>query len=106
MKKHPDITPEMVIQEAFGNAKPEDITKVSGGPETPEERVEAFESMKQALEDHMNKILIQCIACDDQAPLMLSGMCVCGGFVCPACIAVEEDGVCEHDAPEIPGEES
>lgn len=103
MKAHPDLTTAAILQDMMESLSPEDITKVSGGPETPQERVDAFESMKKALKDHFNKVRTICAGCGDDMPMAMAKICVCGGFVCPGCEKVEEEGVCGHERPEIPG---
>ena len=74
--------------------------RLTGPPETQEERVEAYEALRRIAADPSN-IRTLCVACHDDTPLLKSAACACGGFVCAACQRIEEDGVCDH-TPLVP----
>jgi hypothetical protein len=74
--------------------------RIDGGPESPEDRMAAYEALHRLAAD-TDKIRIICIACSNDVPLLQSAACACGGFVCPDCQRIEEDGVCDHLPPGI-----
>jgi len=93
---HPDLDPSMVLREMLGT---EQMPKrIEGPPDSPEERMAAYEALHRIAADTDN-IRIICIACSTDVPLLKSAACACGGFVCPDCQRLEEDGVCDHVPP-------
>lgn len=97
MIRHPELPdPATILKEMLGS--PEMPKRIDGPPETPEERMAAFEAL-QRIGANPDNIRIICIACSNDVPLLASSPCICGGFVCPACQRLEEDGVCDHVPP-------
>jgi hypothetical protein len=72
-------------------------------PATDAERVEAYESVRRILEEKgTDGIRTLCIGCGNDVPILESAACECGGWVCAACEAREEDGVCDHEPHVLP----
>ena len=70
---------------------------------TQEERVEAYEGVQRILEEKgTDGIRTLCIGCGNDTPLLESAACMCGGWVCAACQASEDDGVCDHEPHVLP----
>ncbi len=94
-----------MIKEMTAQGFDGDVSAV-GREVSAEEKAEASAVLSHALADFANKVKVSCIACDVQIPMVQSESCVCGGFVCNACQAIEEDGVCTHERPELPSGEA
>lgn len=41
-----------------------------------------------------------CVSCGGEIEPKDMAQCECGGFVCPPCRRVEEEGVCDHERPD------
>lgn len=102
MKLHPELTIEEIIKSIMSPEAVESI-KAVGREETPEERAKAQEQFIAFRGEMASKILVCCAGCSDEVLLTSSFPCICGQFICSACKESEEDGVCEHEPPDIPG---
>lgn len=96
MKPHPEMTIDDIL-EGIRSSTPEGLSKVSGPPDSAEEKVAAFEGLKKALEDIENKIQVQCVGCDQPTKIRECTPCECGQFVCHPCRVIEGDEECKHD---------
>lgn len=96
MIRHPEFDAAEVLREMLATS--EMPRRIEGPPDTPDERMEAYEALHRIAADPDN-IRIVCIACSNDVPLLASAACACGGFVCPDCQRIEEDGVCDHQLP-------
>lgn len=100
MIKHPDMTPQLLLDQF---RQPELHSRRLDGQETPEERAAMQMKMRELLEHPREGFKIICIGCGDtDVSLLDSVACVCGGFVCPACIQIEGEGECHHEKPTPP----
>jgi len=95
VKKHPTLPDAATILKEMISPNHALPKRISGPPETHEERVEAYEHLVELAENPDN-IRIVCIGCSLDVPLLESSPCACGGFVCAHCQRIEEDGVCDH----------
>jgi len=98
MKRHPHMTVEEIFREM---TNPEQRPQAIGRYTPEEESIETQLKVREMIEKDPDNIRIICIACEGSAPLLASACCECGGFVCPECIRLEEDGVCDHTAPTL-----
>lgn len=73
-------------------------TKV-GAPESDAERAAADKALQEIID--AGGVKFQCISCGGEIEPKDMAQCECGGFVCPPCRRVEEDGVCDHEVPDF-----
>jgi hypothetical protein len=99
MKLNPDFPGFDEILKAMSNAETGSVKRVVG-TETPEENAEATMGIKEIARDP-NAVRVLCIACQGDNRMVDTKPCVCGGWVCANCEAIEEDGVCEHEVPSL-----
>jgi hypothetical protein len=90
MKLHPHITPEIIVKTMLD---PERLPDRQGA--TTEERLKVQAEVNRIAK--AGGIMGQCTGCGEQIPILDGFCCVCGGFVCAACRAREEEGVCDHE---------
>jgi hypothetical protein len=68
-------------------------------PRTDADRAAAKSALVRILTDHPERVRALCTGCGQDVPLPEAVWCTCGGAVCAACLAVEGDCACHHDAP-------
>ncbi len=96
MKKHPEMTVALILRDVlFGDDEAHPV----GSDGSHEENLRMAAGLKRAIEE--SQVAFQCIGCSASIPAKDAEICACGMFVCPACCAVEEDGVCAHDPPDF-----
>jgi hypothetical protein len=97
MKRHELTITDILHALGTPEALPERIDETGAVVPTPvRDRVEGKEALLRALAGE-KALLIVCVGCGAETPLAKSALCVCGGFVCPACVVAEEEG-CDHIA--------
>jgi hypothetical protein len=100
LKPHPDLTiPMMLDLMTSGDHLPDKV----GGGATDEERAAAGEELHRMATE--GKVSFMCIGCEGSVPIKDAALCACGGFVCPACVALEDDDRCDHERPAFLPEE-
>lgn len=99
MKQHKDMTPELILEKM--RMPPDGTLLKDGAPVNPQEDAEAKEALIRIAADP-SKVHVHCIGCGGRCEILQSKCCACGGFVCPACLRVETEGVCDHQEPLIP----
>ena len=106
MKPHPELTIEDLMTGLREAVSKDVLPEPVGGSVTMEERAKAGVALAAAVADMATKVKTLCVACNDPYPLQDTTPCVCGGFVCQACRAVEVEGECDHtpDLSGLPGE--
>lgn len=97
MIKHPDLNVAEIFEHMLDNLP----TRVGGPPATDAERGEAQIELRRIVTETPDNVKIICIACDGSVPLRTAECCVCGGFVCPACVQLEGYGECHHERPTL-----
>lgn len=75
------------------------VPKKVGAPESDAERAAADKALQKILD--AGGVKFQCISCGGEIEPKDMAQCECGGFVCPPCRRVEEDGVCDHEVPDF-----
>ena len=101
MIRNPDFPDPAEIIKMFASG--EILPQKLGTPATQAERIEAAEGLQHILEENgADGIRTICIGCGNDTPLLQSVACICGGWVCEHCQAIEEDGVCDHTPHVLP----
>lgn len=98
MKLHPELTPDKIIEMMLQSTNETLSRRVDGQPESHADRVSVHEQMRKMIND--GAALFQCIGCNEPVAIKEAACCECGGFVCPACRRVEEEGICDHEIPD------
>lgn len=101
MKRDPDFNVETILAEMRKSLSNENLPDRVGGGGSPEARLEAGQRLAEYAKNPGKHILTICIACMQEASILDVTPCECGGFVCNACAAQEDDGVCDHELPEF-----
>lgn len=94
MKQHPELTIADILK---GMSSAGQVTKPGGAPIPQAEQVEATIALHTAAADPATKVQVKCNACDTVVPILESTPCVCGGFICAHCRAIETEGECNHE---------
>jgi hypothetical protein len=71
-----------------------------GRPTSSREQAVQKEQMRRIIA--AGGVRFHCVGCDDTIESKDAAACVCGGFVCTACRRTEEEGVCNHEPPDLP----
>lgn len=95
MKPHPEMTIEMILHDLIANIGDQLPKPASGRPSSTEERTAMHDQMIDAVRN--GQVRFVCIGCLGDGPAVAMAMCACGGFICPDCRAVEEEGTCNHE---------
>ena len=101
MKPHPDLTIAALLAEMKTAAREERPRRVDGGPESDADRAEAQAALIRIID--AGGVNFFCVGCDEGMTPDEATICVCGGFVCPACRRTETEGECTHEVPQYPG---
>ncbi len=104
MKVNTDSPPvEEILREMLKSATGEGEAprRITGPPETAAERAEQMVALAEIL-NKPGSVRIVCIGCGDTPAITDATPCVCGGWVCEPCRAMETEGVCEHEPMVLP----
>lgn len=94
MKPHPEMTIEELLKDLLGNEFfPEKVGESTSDADRLAAQVKLHELVAAG------KIMFHCAGCDVGINVTDAAICACGGFICPACCAVEEEGTCTHERP-------
>lgn len=74
------------------------IPQKVGAPQSDAEMAEATRQLEAILA--AGGVRFVCISCSGVIEPKDMAQCECGGFVCPPCRRVEEEGVCDHERPD------
>lgn len=100
MKPNADALTYDQIVEMMRGAIPR---RVTGPPASDAETAAETAKMEEIIA--AGGVRFQCVSCGGAIEPKDMAQCECGGFVCPACRRVEEEGVCDHEAPDYAQED-
>jgi hypothetical protein len=108
MKLHDTMTPQKIVEEMRGEMTGQ-LRKLSPDGDAFQ-RVSAQEQAEAqvALQEILNKVAgvkFVCVGCGEPVDVDDAACCACGGFVCPACRAMEVEGECHHERHSFPDDE-
>lgn len=70
-------------------------------PTPDQERLDTHRDLVEFANEHPQSIRTCCAGCGQDVEFLKTALCACGGMVCEACQATEEDGVCQHNMPSL-----
>jgi hypothetical protein len=98
VKLHPELTPQIIVEMMLNpSAEP---PRPLDHRASDVERANELEKMQEIVV--AGGVRFMCTGCGDPVTVEDAMVCVCGGFVCPACRRTEEDDVCLHEPPDYP----